>query len=127
MAADGLFFRRAGRLHPRFRTPVFALCFQAAVSLVLLTTNTYDQLLSYVVFADWLFFGLTAASLFIVRRRDPDGAVDYARVPGHPVTTALFVAVAAGIVVNSFAAYPTQSLIGTGILTAAAIVFFASR
>ena len=54
MAADGLFFRRAAVLHPRYSTPVFALWFQAAVSLVLLTTNTYDQLLSYVVFADWL-------------------------------------------------------------------------
>ena len=54
---------RAARLHPRYHTPVFALWFQAAVSLVLLTTNTYDQLLSYVVFADWLFFGLTAGAL----------------------------------------------------------------
>lgn len=128
MAADGLFFRRAGQLHPRFRTPVFALCFQAAVSLVLLTTNTYDQLLSYVVFADWLFFGLTAASLFIVRRRTPDDrSRAYARVPGHPMTTAVFVAVAAGIVVNSFAAYPTQSLIGTSILATAAVAFYATR
>ncbi len=126
MAADGLFFRRAARLHPRFRTPLFALCFQAAVSLVLLTTNTYDQLLSYVVFADWLFFGLTAASLFLLpRRASDDGAV--ARVPGHPFTTGLFVAVAAGIVINSFAAYPTQSLIGTGILASAAVVFVLTR
>jgi APA family basic amino acid/polyamine antiporter len=70
MAADGLFFRQAGRLHPRYQTPVFALWFQAAVSLVLMSTNTYDQLLSYVVFADWLFFGLTAASLFVARARD---------------------------------------------------------
>lgn len=128
MAADGLFFRRAGRLHPRYQTPVFALCFQAAVSLALLTTNTYDQLLSYVVFADWMFFGLTAASLFIVRRRDRAGEdATSARVPGHPITTALFVAVAAGIVLNSFLAYPTQSLIGTAILATAAAVFFATR
>ena len=62
MATDGLFFGRAARLHPRYQTPVFALWFQAAVSLALLTTNTYDQLLSYVVFADWLFFGLTAGA-----------------------------------------------------------------
>ena len=124
MAADGLFFRRAAELHPRYRTPVFALCFQAVVSLVLLTTNTYDQLLSYVVFADWLFFGLTAASLFIVRRRGAPG--EYALVPGHPITTGLFVAVAAGIVANSFVAYPTQSLIGSAILAFAAAVFYVS-
>jgi basic amino acid/polyamine antiporter, APA family len=130
MAADGLFFRRAARLHPRFGTPVFALWFQAAVSLTLLTTNSYDQLLSYVVFADWLFFGLTAGALVIVRaRRDRDGAgsTAIARAPGHPWTTGAFIAVAAGIVVNSFFAYPTQSLIGSGILAAAAAVFFVTR
>jgi APA family basic amino acid/polyamine antiporter len=128
MAADGLFFAPAARLHPRYRTPVVALWFQAAVSLVLLTTNTYDQLLSYVVFADWLFFGLTAASVFIVRRRSPQREYDaIARTPGHPLTTALFVAVAAGIVVNSFAVYPRQSLTGTAILAIAATVFLISR
>jgi len=149
MATDGLFFRRAAVLHPRYSTPVFALWFQAAVSLALLMTNTYDQLLSYVVFADWLFFGLTAGALVIVRRRDrratrfgspeaserraglsgssPDGSDgQIAAVPGHPWTTFAFIAVAAGIVVNSFFVYPTQSLIGSAILGAAAIAFFVS-
>ena len=102
MAADGLFFARAARLHPRFSTPTFALWFQAAVSLALMTTNTYDQLLSYVVFADWLFFGLTACALLIVRRRDPSPRGDNrAQAPGHPFTTLVFVIVAAGIVINS--------------------------
>jgi APA family basic amino acid/polyamine antiporter len=119
MAADGLFFERAARLHPRFRTPTFALWFQTAVSLVLLTTNTYDQLLSYVVFADWLFFGLTAGSLFVLRRRGP-APPGVARAPGHPVTTGVFVLVAGGVVLNSFVAYPVQSVIGTAILLAAA-------
>lgn len=124
MAADGLFFGRAARLHPRYHTPVFALWFQAAVSLALLATNTYDQLLSYVVFADWLFFGLTAGALVIVRRRDPSPGAEVARAPGHPVTTLAFIAIAAGVVINSFAAYPTQSLIGSAILGVATIVFF---
>jgi basic amino acid/polyamine antiporter, APA family len=127
MAADGLFFRRAADLHPRYRTPVFALWFQAVVSLALLTTNTYDQLLSYVVFADWLFFGLTAGALVIVRRRPAPRSDAVARAPGHPWTTAVFIAVAAGIVVNSFFAYPTQSVIGSVILAGAAIVFFVTR
>jgi len=123
MAADGLFFERAARLHPRYQTPVFALWFQAAVSLVLLTTNTYDQLLSYVVFADWLFFGLTAGAVFVVRRRHAATA-EVALVPGHPWTTLGFVAVAAGVVVNSFFAYPVQSAIGSAILCAATAAYF---
>lgn len=115
MARDGLFLRRAGRLHPRFRTPTFTLWFQAFVSIALLVSNTYDELLSFVVFADWLFFGLTVGALFVLRRRRPAGP-GVTRMPGHPFTTLLFVAAAAGIVINSFFAYPTQSLIGTGIL-----------
>jgi APA family basic amino acid/polyamine antiporter len=118
MSADGLFFRRAAQLHPRYRTPVFALWFQAAVSLVLLTTNTYDQLLSYVVFADWLFFGLTAGALVIVRRREG---------LKRPLPAIAFIAVALGIVINSFSAYPTQSIIGTAILGVAAATFFVVR
>jgi APA family basic amino acid/polyamine antiporter len=124
MASDRLFFAPAARLHPRYHTPVFALWFQAAVSLALLTTNTYDQLLSYVVFADWLFFGLTAGALVIVRRRTPPPGSEIANMPGHPVTTFMFIAVAAGIVVNSFIAYPAQSLIGSAILAIAATAFF---
>ena len=118
MAQDGLFLQRAATLHPRFRTPAFTLWFQAGVSIALLATNTYDELLSFVVFADWLFFGLTVGALFRLRRRDPSppGLV---AMPGHPVTTLLFVLAAAGIVVNSFFAYTLQSLVGSAILAAA--------
>ena len=118
MARDGLFLQRAAGLHPRFRTPAFTLWFQAAVSIALLATNTYDELLSFVVFADWLFFGLTVGALFRLRRRDPSppGLV---AMPGHPVTTLLFLLAAAGIVVNSFFAYTLQSLVGSAILAAA--------
>ena len=127
MAADGLFVKAAARLSPRFGTPVVALWLQAAISLVLMATNTYDQLLSYVVFADWLFFGLTACALLIVRRRDPNPAADIARAPGHPVTTLAFVLVAAGVVINTFLVYPAQSLTGTTILLAATVLFFVIR
>ena len=123
MAADGLFLARAARLHPRHRTPTFTLWFQTGVSVVLLATNTFDQLLSYVVFADWLFFGLTVGALFVLRRQEPvrEGI---AAMPGHPVTTLAFVLVAAGIVLNSFVAYTAQSLAGTAILLAAAVAYF---
>jgi len=127
MAGDGLLLARAGRLHPTYQTPVFALWIQAAVSLALLTTNTYDQLLSYVVFADWLFFGLTAAGLLIVRHREPRPRGDIAYVPGHPVTTSIFILVAGGVVVNSFITYPTQSLVGATILAAATASYFVMK
>ena len=127
MAADGVFIKAAARLSPRFGTPVVALWLQAAISLALMATNTYEELLSYVVFADWLFFGLTACALLIVRHRDPEPDREIARAPGHPATTLLFVLVAAGVVVNTFIVYPAQSLTGTLILLAATAVFFTLR
>ena len=126
MAQDGVFWRRAGRLHPRHATPSFTIRLQAAVALLLLLSQTYDQLLSYVVFADWLFFALTAAGLFVLRRRDAQLAGTF-RVPGHPVSTALFVAVAAGVVVNSFVAAPAQAVAGCGVLAVGSLAYVAAR
>jgi basic amino acid/polyamine antiporter, APA family len=124
MATDGLLPRPMARIHPRYQTPIVALWAQTSVSLVLLATNRYDQLLSYVVFADWLFFGLTVAAIFRLRRAERGTTEAHVvRMPGHPVTTFVFVAAAAGIVVNSFVAYPAQSLVGSTILVAALVIF----
>jgi APA family basic amino acid/polyamine antiporter len=121
MARDGLFFERAARLSGR-GIPTFALWCQTGTAVALLASNTYDELLSYVVFADWLFFSLTAGALFVLRRRD--GPAPGASMPGHPWTTLVFIAVGAGIVVNSFFAYTRQSLVGSAILAAAAAAYF---
>ncbi len=74
MADDGLFFRSAARLHPRWRTPAGAIAFQAAWAVLLALSGTYGQLLDWVVFGDWIFFGLVAATLFRYRRADGAGA-----------------------------------------------------
>lgn len=70
MAADGLFFATASRLHPRYRSPSGALLFQAAWAIVLSLSGTYGDLLDYVVFGDWIFFGLVAMTLFVYRGRN---------------------------------------------------------
>jgi APA family basic amino acid/polyamine antiporter len=128
MAADGLFVERAARLHPRFGTPHFTIRAQAAVALLLLLTQTYDQLLSYVVFCDALFFALTALALFRLRRRNVGGeAAEIFRAPGHPWTTALFALANAGIVLNCFAAAPRQAALGCGVLAVGAAAYFTTR
>lgn len=117
MAADGLFFNSMAALHPRLRTPVWALLAQAVVALVLLMTGTYGQLLDYVVFADWIFFGSTAASLFALRRIDArQGREVKVRTPLHPVSTLLFVAAAAYVVLGSIRSNPGNALRGAGLL-----------
>ncbi|HYT64253.1 MAG TPA: amino acid permease, partial [Gemmatimonadales bacterium] len=97
MAADGVFFQRLAVLHPVYRTPTAAIVALAGFAILLALTGTFGQLVDYVTFGDWIFFGLTAAALFVYRRREP-GAGSRAggsapgsplpapfRVPGYPV------------------------------------------
>ncbi|MEP6779849.1 MAG: amino acid permease [Gemmatimonadaceae bacterium] len=114
MAADGLFFAKLAELHPRMRTPVWALCAQCVVVLVLLISGTYGQLLDYVVFADWIFFGATAATLFVFRARDKrSGAAKPSYLtPLHPISTLIFIAAALYVVVGSVASNPGNALRG---------------
>jgi APA family basic amino acid/polyamine antiporter len=128
MAADGSFVPALARLSPRFQTPGPALFVQGAWALVLLATSGYGQLLDYVVFCDWLFFGLAALSLFVLRARDrassapePPGAF---RVPGYPLVPAAFVAAAAYVVIGSVASNPKNALLGAAILALGVPVFF---
>ncbi len=116
MARDGLFFEAFARLHPRWRTPVVAILFQAAWATALLYSGTYAQLLDYVVFADWIFFGLTAVALLMIRRRDPAGRSRGFRVPGYPVTVWLFIGAAAYVLVGSVLSNPGNALRGAGLL-----------
>jgi APA family basic amino acid/polyamine antiporter len=131
MGRDGLFFRAVGRLDPRHGVPVAAILLQAAMAIVIALSGRYDQILSYVVSMDFLFFGLTATCLFVFRRREGSGgaapAEPGARVPGHPWTTALFVTACWLVVSATFARYPVNSLIGLGILLAGVPVYLAWR
>lgn len=128
MAADGLFPARAARLDPRHGTPAFMIRVQAAVAVALLVTQTYDQLLSYVVFCDALFFALTAGALIRLRAADrPGEAAGSFRAPGHPWTTALFAIANAGVVLNCFVAAPRQAALGCVVLAVGAGVFLATR
>ncbi|MFP2903629.1 APC family permease [Pyxidicoccus sp. 3LFB2] len=125
MAADGLFFPQLARLHPRYRTPTTAILFQAVWAILLTGTGTYGELLDYVVFADWLVFGATAATLFVYRARERQGLVPRVayRVPGYPVTPLLFIAAALYVVLGSAASNPLNALKGTLLLGAGVPVF----
>jgi basic amino acid/polyamine antiporter, APA family len=122
MARDGLFFRGFARLHPRWRTPVVAILFQASWAILLLALGTYGALLDYVVFADWIFFGATAVALVVLRRRA--GGTDQGfRAPGYPVTVGLFVAAAAYVVLGSVASNPGNAIRGALLLLAGVPLF----
>jgi APA family basic amino acid/polyamine antiporter len=128
MARDGAFLAAAGKIHPRFGTPHVAIGIMVVWSLVLLygTRGDLGDLLSGVVFADWIFFGLGGASVFVLRRKRPDAVRPYKSL-GYPVLPALFVLAAVVGVVSAFVAATTMSLVGTGLLLAGLVAFTFTR
>ena len=121
MAADGLFFQAVGRVHPVTRVPHFAIALQGLVAIVIAISGTYEQILSYVVATDFIFFGLTGAAVFIFRKRG--AAADAFRTPGHPVTTAIFTAACWTVVLATIARSPRDSAIGLGIVVSGTIAY----
>jgi APA family basic amino acid/polyamine antiporter len=122
MARDGLFFRKLGDLSSTTGVPAIAIWVQAIWACVLALSGTFDQITTSVIFALWLFFGLVASSLFVLRRKLPAAPRRY-RTPGYPVVPILFVLVAAWLVINSLTAYPVES--GAGLfLIALGLPFF---
>jgi len=119
MARDGLFFRGAARVHPRYRTPAAALLLHGLVAAALTLTGTYSDLLTLTAFSSLLFNVLTVLGLFVLRRRRPDLARPY-RVWGYPVVPLLFVAVALFFLVYMPVADPRNTGLGL-VLTAAGV------
>ena len=123
MARDGVFFRALGAVHPRFGTPAMAIAAGGAWAVLLTLWGSFEQLLTYVVFASWLFAALAAASVFVLRRRHPEARRPF-RVPGYPVTPALYIVAALAIVANTVVARPVQALAGLGIVLLGTPVYF---
>ena len=96
MSRDGLFFRSIGRLHPRYKTPAAGLLLQACWTALLCLSGSYSQLLDYIMFAVLVFYILTIAGLFVLRRTRPDAARPY-RALGYPVLPAVYIAMASWI------------------------------
>jgi APA family basic amino acid/polyamine antiporter len=127
MADDGLFFRAVAWLDPRTRVPVVAIVLQSIWTMVIALSGRYEQILNYVIAMDFLFFGLTATTIFVFRRRGALGtmALNHSyRVPGHPVTTVAFVAICWWVVGNTIYRYPRNSLVGFVILLAGIPVYW---
>jgi APA family basic amino acid/polyamine antiporter len=115
-ARDGLFFKQLAHVSPRFHTPSSALILQAVLSsLLLLAIGRFQALFSLAIFAEWLFYALTASTIFIFRRREPNVVRPY-NIWGYPILPALFILAAAILLVFSFADQPRNSLVGTGII-----------
>src|SRR5882672_4160714 len=124
MARDGLFFASVGKLWQRSRAPVVAIMLQGLAAIAIACSGTYGQILNFEVTVDFIFFAMTAASLFMLRRRQVGSDTVTYRVPGHPFTTILFVLSCVGIVGSAIVATPPNSAIALGIMLGALPVYY---
>lgn len=123
MARDGLFFESVGRLSARTGAPVTAIVLQGIAATAIAFSGKYEQILNYEVSVDFIAFSLAAGSLFLFRREERGDGRIY-RSPGHPYTTALFVAACVGIVASTVATDPLNSARGWGIMLTGVPVYW---
>jgi len=125
MARDGYFFAVLARVHPRFHTPSVALLLQAMLSIALLLSGgSFRQFFSLAIFSEWLFYMLTASTVFVFRRREPDAPRPY-RVWGYPVVPVLFVLASAALLYYTFTDNLRNSALGCLVILAGIPVFYA--
>ena len=110
MAQDGLLFTAAAAVHPTYRTPGRAIVLQGVWAAVLVWTGTYRELVSRVIYTEWIFFGLLAIGVIVMRRRP--GYAPRWRMPGVPVIPALFALFSFAIVLNEVRTDPLNASIG---------------
>jgi APA family basic amino acid/polyamine antiporter len=127
MAEDGLFFRSVATVSKVTQAPVVAIALQGALAIIIALSGRYEQILNYVTSSDFIFFGLTGASLFVMRSRQRSESATGYRVPGHPWTTALFVLACALIVLGTVYSHPRDSLTGWLILASGIPVYLLWR
>jgi len=111
MARDGIFFKIAGGIHPKYRTPARALIFECVLASVMALSGTFEELTNLFIFAGWIFYGLAVVSLFRMRRTEPNLPRPY-RCWGYPWVPGIFVAGALALTFNIWLQRPGRSSIG---------------
>jgi len=126
MAKDRVFFQFAKRLQPRFRSPSGALFFVGSLAVLLALTGTFEELYSLFVFAVWIFFALTAISLFYLRKKEPDVVRPY-RAWGYPWSTLVFLVAALALTINLWTLRPVRSSLGLAVMLGGIPMFYRWR
>ena len=105
MAADGKFFSFASKIHPRFGVPAYSIIFQAIISIVIILSGTFDQILTYMGFSLGIFPILTVFGLFKLRRLKRSAI----RMPGYPLVPVIFILAGVSMLLLSFLERPIES------------------
>ena len=122
MAAEGLFFRKFGRVSARFHTPVVAIVVQGVWAACLTLLGTFQELFTYVIFTAWIFYGLAVAGVIVLRIRQPELNRPF-RAPGYPWLPVFFTMAAIGIAVTAVLSSPLHAIFGIGLILSGLPVF----
>ncbi len=125
-ARDGMFFRRFGQVHPRFKTPAFAIVAQAIWSSLLIMTGSYETLFSYSILSAWFFYALSVAAVWVLRKKLPDLPRPY-RMWGYPYTLILFLIVSVWFMADALITQTKPSLMAIAIAAAGVPFYFIWR
>jgi len=123
MAKDKLFFYQASQIHPRFKSPANALIIQCVWASLLTFTGTFNQLITYIIFASWIFYGMSAGAVIILRNKKPDMERPY-KTPVYPWIPIIFILFAIFLTINTIIEAPRDAAIGAGIILAGLPMYY---
>ena len=124
MAKDGIFFKQLASIHPKYKTPHVAILIQSGWSIVLLLFwGTFNNLITYVTFIDWIFLMLAAIAIFVFRQRKVPKLSNYT-VPGYPITPIIFILISLWFLISTLIEKPVQALAGLIVLGLGLILYY---
>jgi len=123
MARDGLFFKQAAEVHPKYNTPAKAFLFQGVIVSLLVISGSFDQLTDMLIFASFIFYGATAFGVFVLRVKMPNTPRPY-KAWGYPVVPAIFVLFCIALLVITFASKPREAIMGLALMAAGIPFYF---
>ena len=126
MAKEGVFFAPVAKVHPEYRTPAVSLIVQGAWSSLLVLSGTFNDLITYVVFASWIFYAMSCSAVLVLRKKAKDLDRPY-KAWGYPITPLIFILFSAFLVGNTIIEDPKNALIGAGIVLLGLPLYFYFR
>ena len=126
MARNRLFFQQAAKVHPKFKSPANALIIQAVWACALTFSGTYNQLITYIIFASWIFYAMSCAAVIILRKKRPEMKRPY-KTPGYPYIPIIFILFAVFLTFNTILEAPRDAAVGAGIILAGLPLYFTGK
>lgn len=123
MAREGMFFKGAAHIHPKYNTPSNAIIYQAVLASLLVLSGSFDQLTDMLVFASFIVYGATALGVFVLRRKMPDAYRPY-KVLGYPVVPLVFILFCITLVAITIVSKPREAMLGLGLIVSGVPFYF---